>query len=409
MKILLAHNHYQLASGEEIVFLTEKQLLEQHGHNVETFEVSNDNIAGFLGKLSAAKNALYSHESLEKMSKKISSFHPDIVHIHNFFPLLSPSIYDACINADVPVVQTLHNYRLICPNAKLFRDRKVCEDCIGETVPWPGIVHQCYRDSRLQSSIVAMMIALHKQLGTWQEKVDIYITMTAFQKEKMVQAGIPSYKIHIKPHSAQLPSYTTVTDTHDFDKYALYIGRLWEEKGIDVLIDAYLNNNLQLQLKVAGEGPLRHSLQEKVNMAGLDRKIQFLGQTSRSEVLMLLHNAQCIVVPSIWYETFGLTMIEAFACRVPVVASRLGCMEELVQDHMTGLHFEPGDSTDLAMKLQWVQDHPEQMRQMGQNAYQEYEKKYTPEANYQNLIKIYEEAATGAIYSESTDESGSTN
>ncbi len=394
MRVLLLHNRYQFVGGEESVVLAEKALLEAKGHQVILIETSNHDIVGVWGKANAAVSAIYSPASKQRVSAEITDFRPDIVHVHNFFPLLSPSVYDACQDAGVPVVQTLHNYRLGCPNALLLRDSKVCEDCLGKRMPWPGIVHGCYRGSRAQSAAVAAMLTFHWLRGTWQERVHAYIALTAFQKEKMVQAGLPKEKIHVKPN--YVFTSERLGNNGLLGKYVLFVGRLSQEKGVATLIEAYLQNDLRIPLKIVGDGPLRGTLQARVQATGLAGAITFLGRQDKSAVLALMQTARFLVFPSIWYETFGLTMIEAFACGLPLIASRLGSMAEIVQDGVTGLHFESGNSVDLADKIQWAKEHPEEMIDMGKNARRVYETHYTPEANYQQLMAIYQAATNRA-------------
>ncbi|MFB8791746.1 MAG: glycosyltransferase family 4 protein [Potamolinea sp.] len=389
MRVLLLHNRYQFAGGEDAVVQAEKALLEANNHQVVLLEKSNDEITGVWQKANAAISAIYSSASKQQVSAEIANFCPDVVHVHNFFPLLSPAVYDACQNAGVPVVQTLHNYRLGCPNAMLLRNSKVCEDCLGKIMPLPGIVHGCYRNSRSQSAVVAAMLAVHWLRGTWQEKVDAYIVLTTFQKEKMVQAGLPRGKIFVKPNYVFAPKL--LDDTTVQGDYALFVGRLSQEKGVATLIEAYRQQDLRIPLKIVGDGPLREELQADVQSAGLENVIEFLGLQDKLTVLSLMQNARFLVFPSIWYETFGLTMVEAFACGLPVLASRLGSMAEIVKDGVTGLHFEAGNSADLADKMQWANEHPEEMISLGKNARIAYESFYTPENNYQQLLAIYQQ------------------
>ena len=387
MRILIAHNRYQVMAGEDVVVESEMSLLKSHGHAIALLEADNQSIKGAIGKAKAAVSVIYSHSSKQRLKEMIQQFHPDVVHIHNSFPLLSPSLYDACSESNVPVVQTLHNYRVACPSAKLFRDGKICETCIGKTVPLAGIVHRCYRDSLPESIAVAAMITAHNIRHTWQEKVDAYITLTSFQKAKMEQIGLPSYKIHVKPNFLFDP--VTLPPSQP-DRYALYVGRLWSEKGINTLIDAYITQNIQIPLKIVGDGILQDSLQQQVQQAGLSHRIEFLGWQKKPEVLALMQKAQFLIFPSVWYETFGLSMIESFACSVPVIASRLGGMAEIVEDKQTGLLFEAGNPQDLAEKINWAIAHPERMLAMGRQSRSTYEQHYTPETNYRQLMSIYE-------------------
>lgn len=231
------------------------------------------------------------------------------------------------------------------------------------------------------------MLAFHQLRGTWQKRVDAYIVLTAFQKEKMVQAGLPREKVYIKPNYVFAPE--KLVDRSLDVSYALFVGRLSQEKGVATLIDAYLQNNLRIPLKIVGDGPLREVLQARVEATGLENAIQSLGWQDKSAVLSLMCSANFLVFPSTWYEGFPVTILEAFACGLPVLASRLGSMAEMVEDGVTGLHFEAGNSADLANKLQWAYEHPKEMICMGKNARRIYEAHYTPEANYQQLMAIY--------------------
>ncbi|WGV27041.1 glycosyltransferase family 4 protein [Halotia branconii] len=389
MKLLILHNRYRFAGGEDRVVQAEKSLLEANGHEVILLEENNRSIVSIWDTFVAAGGAIYSFAAKNRVEAEINRFRPEIVHVHNFFPLLSPAVYDACSSTGVPVVQTLHNYRLACPKAMPFRDGKTCEDCIGKLMPVSSVVHACYRKSYLQSSVVATMATWHWLRGTWQKRVDAYIVFTKFQKAKMVQAGLPAKKIYIKPnfifHTDFSPKDTKLGN------YLLFVGRLSEEKGVSVLIDAYLQNNLSIPLKIVGDGPLRQTLQAKVQNAGYSSLIEFLGFQEQSVILRLMHDAKFLVVPSIWYEGFPLAIIEAFACSLPVLAPKLGSMAEIVDDKINGLHFEAGNSHDLADKINWAIKHPKFLAVTSQNARFTYESNYTSEANYEQLMKIYQE------------------
>jgi glycosyltransferase involved in cell wall biosynthesis len=389
MKLLILHNRYRFTGGEDKVVQAEKSLLEANGHEVMLLEENNHNIVSILDTFVAARGAIYSFAAKDRVEAEINRFRPEIVHVHNFFPLFSPAVYDACYSAGVPVVQTLHNYRLACPKAMPFRDGKICEDCIGKLIPLSSVVYACYRNSYLQSSIVAAMTTWHWLRGTWQKRVDAYIVFTKFQKEKMIKAGLPAEKIYIKPNFICHPDLP-IKDSK-LGNYLLFVGRLSEEKGVSVLIDAYLQNNLSMPLKIVGDGPLRQILQAKVQNAGYSNLIEFLGFQEQSTVLSLMRDAKFLVIPSIWYEGFPLAIVEAFACSLPVLAPKLGSMAEIVNDKVNGWHFEAGNSQDLAVKINWAVKHPEFLAVTGKNARYTYELNYTSEVNYEQLIKIYQE------------------
>ncbi len=387
MKVLLLHNRYQLPGGEDGVVQAEKSLLEAYGNQVSLLEVTNKDITSTRDKVTAAASAIYSYWAKQQVSTEITHFRPDVVHVHNFFPLLSPSIYDACREHGIPVVQTLHNYRIACPKAIPFRDGKVCDKCIGKIVPLSSVVHGCYRNSRLQSSVVAAMNTWHRLQGTWREQVNAYIVFTQFQKDKMIQAGLPREKIYLKPNFVF--SEKSLAHSDKRANYLLFVGRLSEEKGVSVLIDAYIQNNLSIPLKIVGDGPMRHILEQQVANANLNNVIEFLGFQDKLTVLSLMRNAICLVFPSICYEGFPLTIAEAFACGLPVIAPKLGSMAEIIENEVTGLHFETSNLADLAAKIKWATTHQEIIITMSKNARLEYEGKYTPKTNYYQLIKIY--------------------
>lgn len=384
MKILILHNRYQIAGGEDNVVRAEHALLEAHGHTVTVLEVKNDQITGIWGKLSTAINGIYSIPSKQRVSATIAQLEPDIVHVHNFFPLLSPSVYDACLAANIPVVQTLHNYRLNCPKAMPFRNGKICEACFNQTVPLSGVLFGCYRNSRIQTAAVSAMLGLHRLRKTWQQRVSAYVALSDFQKQKLVQVGLPEDRIFVKPNFVFAHEFSNHLVCDDF---ALFVGRLAEEKGVEVLLDAYIQHDLTLPLKIVGDGPLRQTLQEKA--AGLAH-ISFLGRQDSEAIAQLMQRARFLVFPSVWYEGLPLTILEAYSCKLPVIASNLGVMGEIVLDGVTGLHFQAGNPEDLASKIQWAITHPESLETMGAAAYQTYQTCYTPEVNYRQLLHIYE-------------------
>lgn len=388
MKILQLHNRYQIRGGEEGVLQAEQALLTQYGHAVEQLQVSNDDIVSPIDKAMTAVQAVYSGPSKRQVAAAIATHQPDVVHVHNFFPRLSPSIYDACIEQGVPVVQTLHNYRLACVKAMLFRDQQVCEDCIVHNNPWPGVKHGCYRDSQAQSAVVAAMLIAHRWRRTWQEKVDAFITLTNFQRQKLVQAGLPSEKIHIKPNF--LAAADAVPPRVAAAPFLLFVGRLSPEKGIDVALAAYAEAPDLPPLKIVGDGPERTALMAKVAAAGLETRVQFLGFQVKDQVLALMQQATALIFPSIWYEGFPLTLVEALGMGLPPIASNLGSMAEIIADGQTGLLFEPQNPTDLARQVRVIVNDTTLRATLSQAAHQVYQSQYTPEVNYAQLMAIYQ-------------------
>jgi len=386
MKILQVHNYYQQPGGEDTVVVSEQTLLNEHVHKIKLFSVSNETIKGTWEKIKTAWHLPYSYSARRKLYQELSIFKPDIVHVHNFFPLLTPSIYSACRDACVPVVQSLHNPRLLCPAATFYRNGQVCEECLGKTPPWPSLRYACYRKSYSQTAVVAAMLTFHRLLNTWQKKVDIFIVATEFYRRKFIEGGLPSNKIIIKPHFIHPDPGLTLENNRN---YALYIGRLDPEKGVLTLLQAWqqLKN---IPLKIRGDGRLLTETQDFIKKNHLE-SVEIVGRLSNEELITLIKGAMFLVWPSEgYYETFGLVAIEAFACGVPVIASRLGSMSELVKDGKTGLLFEPGDEKDLAVKIKFLLNNPDECKRMGEEARREFENKYTAERNYRLLMEIYD-------------------
>ena len=379
MNILFVHNEYKQSGGEDTVLQSEISLLRQKKHQINFVNQQNNHIQSFLDKIKVFRRVTYSHKYRRWMNLQINYFKPDIIHIHNFFPLLTPAIYDACIGAGIPVVQTLHNYRTICPGALLMCDGKICEKCVTGS-PYQAILHRCYRNSIPGSWAVARMVAYHRKRQTWQNKIDCFIALTRFAKDKFIEAGLPAEKIIVKPNFCEVP----YLENKKFKKRkgALFVGRLSREKGIRTMLNAW--HNLDIPLHIAGGDHLFDNYKEKSNSF-----IKFLGHINSEKVAKEMINAAFLVMPSEWYEGFPMVLVEAFAHGLPVIASNLGGMAEIVQDGITGLHFEPGNSKDLAEKVLWLHKHPDECQQMAENARKEYEKKYTPEKNYEILMKIY--------------------
>jgi glycosyltransferase involved in cell wall biosynthesis len=385
MRILLVHNRYKAAGGEDVVVEGEKSMLEDYGHEVSLLEADNAEISGALSQVATGFRAIYSRNAKRRVAAEVARFRPDVMHVHNFLPLLSPSVYYAAHEARVPVVQTLHNYRLICPGAQLLRNGSVCEQCLGRPVPTPGVVYACYRDSRTASASVAAMLALHRTMGTWRVMVDAYITLTEFGRQKFIRGGLPPDRLFVKPNFVHSPSPPGKGD----GGFALFIGRLSEEKGIRPLLAAWKRLGATLPLKIAGDGPLRPEVRAATQCI---KNVELLGHVSKGRLTEMLRRAHVVIVPSIWYETFGLVVIEAFAAGVPVIASNIGALGELVDHGRTGLHARPGDPEDLVKQVEWLSVHEEQRRRMQQAARREFELHYTAERNCGILLAIYDRA-----------------
>ena len=345
----------------------------------------NDVIPDRRSPLAAARLAastVWSHDAARSVGEKVRRFRPDVVHFHNTFPLVSPAAYSAGRAEGAGVVQTLHNYRLLCPNALMFRDGHPCEDCLGRTPPWPGIVHACYRGSRSQTTVAAAMLTFHRLRRTWERDVDVYVALTEFSKQKFVAGGLPPDRIVVKPNFLD-PDPGGKTAAGD---YFLFIGRLVQYKGVETLLQAWNGGGQPAPLHIVGDGPLSPTV---TRAASEHARITYLGQMPRTSVLQQLRSCRSLVFPSLLYENFPVTVVEAFGCSVPVIAARIGAVAELVEDGRTGILFEPGDPEDLIAKVRWAWEHPAEMQRMGREARREYEAKYTAEHNYQMLMNLY--------------------
>jgi glycosyltransferase involved in cell wall biosynthesis len=385
MKILLVHNTYQQAGGEDVVFEQERQLLERNGHRVLTYVRSNHELEAqsTTKRIAMVKNIVSADDSDRYIRNILRSERPEIVHVHNTFLMISPSIFNVCREERIPVLQTLHNYRLSCPGASFYRDGQVCEECTRHSL-FRSIQHGCYRDSRLSTAAVALMIQVHRMKRTWQDSVSGYLALTEFARDKYVENGIPAEKIHVKPNFV----YPDPGERSYPGSFALFAGRLTEEKGLPTLLAAWGRLAKPIPLEIVGGGPLRSEFEKQSEKMGL-QQVTFRGRLSTSETRARMKQAALLIVPSVWFEAFSLNIAEAFACGTPVLCSRLGAMRENVADQRTGLHFTPGDAADLAEKVEWAWGHPRELTEMGQEARREYERRYTPETNYSLLMKIY--------------------
>lgn len=382
MRVLVLHNSYQTAGGEDVVVEAERSLLEANGHTVRMLAANNHGITSFPARIKAGISCVYSRDWKQRVLAEIRSFRPDVVHVHNFFPLLSPSVYYACREAGAPVVQTLHNFRLVCPNALLFRQGRTCEDCVGKSFAWPGVVHACYKESRLGTAAVASMLAVHRRMGTWTRLVDAYIALTDFARDKLIEGGLPAEKVLTKPNFVD----PDIGPGEGTGGYALFVGRLSGEKGIEVLLAAWERLEVAVPLKIVGDGPLWS------RVADLPRKhgVEYWGRQPKSEVVKLMRDALFLVFPSTCYEGFAMVIAEAFSAGLPVIASDLGSMSSLISNGRTGLHFRPGDPDDLAAKIRWAVTQPEELARIRLEARAEYKAKYTACRNYQLLMSIYD-------------------
>lgn len=383
-KVVLAHNLYQQPGGEDEVYRAEASLLEARGHQVIRYSLHSETIPK-LGRLALAKAALWNSTVHRELGRVLREESPHLIHFHNTFPLISPSAYYAAREAGVPVVQSLHNYRLICPGGQLLRDSRPCELCVGKYLAWPGIVHSCYRQSRSATTVTAAMLAWHRVRKTWARAVNIYVALTEFSRHKFIEGGLPADRIMVKPNFL----YVDPGLGNHAGEFALFVGRLSPEKGVHTLVKAWQQLSRGLPLKVVGDGPVRGAIGQS------PANVEWLGYLPKDRVISLMKQAAFLILPSEWYESFPVTLLEAFATGLPVIASGHGALAEIVRDGGTGRLVRPGDAADLASKVEWALDHREEMSAMGRRARLEFEAKYSPERNYEMLMRIYLAARGG--------------
>jgi glycosyltransferase involved in cell wall biosynthesis len=383
MKILLCHNYYQQPGGEDQVFADEANLLQSRGHEVVRFTMHNDDI-NEMNPLSVAAKTLWNSGSYRELSGLLQRERPDVVHFTNTFPLISPSAYYAVKRQGIPVVQSLHNYRLLCPVSTFQRDQQVCEDCLGKMIPWPALLHGCYRSSRLATGAIVAMTTLHRAMRTWQRMVDRFVALSHFSAAKFVEGGLPADKIVVKPNFMS----TDPGVGSGKGAFALFVGRLSAEKGIDTLLKTWDQVTDSLPLKILGDGPLASLVEQH---AAKDPRVQWLGRKPSAEVLEHLKSATCLVMPSQWYECCPKTLIETLAVGTPAVVTNLGAMAEMIEHESTGLHFERRNATDLARQVHRLASDPELTARMRRAARQRFEDAYTADFNYEQLLGIYEQ------------------
>jgi glycosyltransferase involved in cell wall biosynthesis len=371
MRVGLFHNRYRQRGGEDTAFDVEVDLLSKAGHQVEIFTVDNAQEIGRspLAALRAGLRARWNPATVRRLEAFLSSRALDVAHVHNFFPLLSPALHVALHARRIPVVQTLHNYRLLCANGLMLRDGRSCEDCVARG-PWHAVRHACYRGSRLQTAVWSEMTACHRRRGTWRECVDLFTAPSAFARDVLLRTGIPAPRLRVLPLPVADPGPPRPAGREG----ALFVGRLSAEKGADLLLQAWRSLG-GYPLRIVGAGP------EEARLRALARDlpgVHFAGELSREGVLAAMAEAAFVVLPSRWHETFGLVAVEAMACGRAVVVPRPTALSELVEPGHNGLLFELGDVEGLARACRTLANHAALARELGEGARAHYLERFTP-------------------------------
>lgn len=381
MKVLILHNIYQHAGGEDAMVLSESRMLRKGGHEVHVEYVQNREIIGVRKKVDVFIESKFSAARSKWAENLVAEHNADVVHVHNFWPLLTTGVHHGAAKAGAAVVQTLHNFRLICSNGLLLRDGKICEKCLTSTRAW-GVLNRCYRNSLVGSLAVSRMQAYALHQNNLVKNVNKFIALTEFGKSRFVAGGLPAEKIVVKANSISLPE----TDSSEDRSGGLYVGRLSQEKGVNVLLEA-ARRCPEFKITIVGEGPLRVELE-----ASAPSNVTFTGALPSESVGSLMRKARCLIMPSIWYEGFPVTLLEAYASGLPVVGSDVGALSELILPGKTGFLFPPGNSDELAKLMRQASKSAAVFVQMGDAAVIQYRTRYGQEENLKILEKIYDDA-----------------
>lgn len=378
MRILILHNRYQVSGGEDVAVAAEHQLLLARGHEVTLIEADNDAILGPLAKARTALATPYNPARRRWIAREVRRTGAQLVHVHNVFPRFSLSVLDGAADAGAGVVQTLHNYRSICANGLLLRDGIICEACVGR-VGWPAIRHGCYRGSRAGSAAVVAMQQAARRGKIWDRAGRRLIALTEFARDKLVSGGLPAERIVVKPNFIDIAAPPA---TRDKRAGILFVGRLSREKGVDTLVDA-ARQLPHIAFTVIGSGPDEERLR-----AAAPSNVTFAGALPNVEARTAMARASALVMPSIWYEGFPMTVLEAFAAGTPVIAARIGSLPEIVAEG-AGLLFVPGDPSSLSAAITQLLSDASATAHMGRAGQERASTLYGPSANAMQLEAIY--------------------
>ncbi len=380
MKILLVHNTYQQRGGEDSVFEAEYRMLSKEGNEVEKLLFDNKTISTAGDKIRTGLGTVFNFKSSRAVSDAIARFKPDIIHVHNFFPLLSPAVFYAARKQNVPIVMTLHNFRLICSNALLFRDGHICESCVRKILPLNGILHRCYHNSFTETAAVTLATSFHRLAGTWKNKVNRYIALTEFGKNKILSSslGLSPSQVTVKPNFVE----DMGSGTGKREDFFVWIGRLSDEKRIEALI--WSQKFHPYKLKIIGDGPLKNLVE---GAAGRNKNIEYLGFRDKNFIMETLKRAKALLFTSSWYEGMPMTIIEALSAGTPVITPRIGGLPSIITDLHNGLLYRSGNIIDFVEKIKFIDEHCPESFYI--NARKTYEERFSPARNYEMLMSIY--------------------
>jgi len=383
MRILVIHNRYLQYGGEDATFESEVRLLKQNRHDVEVLIFDNHLLDSLVEKIKSSYNLFYNRQSEKKVRQIIEKFNPDVIHVHNFFYVASPSIFYAARRSKTPIVVTLQNFRLICSGALLMRSGSVCELCVYSRFPFQGVIHRCHKNSSLQTALLTLVTGFHKLIGTWIHQVSHYVAVTEFTRQKYINSSlnISASKISVKPNSVKDFGIGLRKERKD---YFLYIGRLSKEKGIDILLAAF--RDVKYTLHIIGDGPER---QKVIEEAVVNSAIVYHGYQGKEFIIEKLKKCKALVFPSVWYECLPITILEAFSTGTPVIISDIGNLNTIVTDNFNGLHFNKSDIDSLQSALGKIYEGNVELSYLYANARKTYESNYSEIENYKRLISIY--------------------
>jgi glycosyltransferase involved in cell wall biosynthesis len=381
VRVLMVHAFYQQRAGEDRSFAAEAELLVSRGVEVELFTFDNAEIEAW-SAMRKATALVWNAEMKRKVAVRIAAFRPDVLHVQNLFPGISPSVYGAANEAGVPVVQKLSNFRLFCANGMLFRDGKVCESCMGKALGWRAAVHGCYRGNRVMSGAIVAATALHRALGTWSNGVQAYVALDDDGRDRFVQAGIAPDKLFVKPNF--LDPFPSPAEGRG--GFALFAGRFADGKGTETLVRAWKGADDLPPLKLAGDGPLVGRVRE---IAGESSNIEFLGRVAPAELDLLMGQAACVVVPSEFHEPFGRVALEAMGCGTPVLSTTSGALKHVVRPGVSGAHFEPGDAEGLRELVRSLFSDADVLAALRASTREDAITRFSGDANFRILMDIY--------------------